>query len=260
LGAILSWSSTQHEIATIQTTTIDAGQIRLTTPTPLDHPSGERIASDWPVCPIEDIAAPKRMRAALTYARRYALFALVGIAGEDDLDALIAAQVDPNASASIGATPQKRSVHGANDIIPVLDGDASRALRDLLVAEIETANDSDAFALWARQRLAAKTTLTADDARVVEEAFQAALFRATDGNLEAFDQAYDPAVVSAPSALPKVDRPAILSSHCKRPCDGAARRTLHTWPRSHVWCADARLATRMSSNLRSRTRWDSSHR
>jgi hypothetical protein len=27
------------------------------------------------------------MGAALTYARRYALFALVGIAGEDDLDA-----------------------------------------------------------------------------------------------------------------------------------------------------------------------------
>ena len=30
---------------------------------------------------------PQRMGAALTYARRYALFTLVGIAGEDDLDA-----------------------------------------------------------------------------------------------------------------------------------------------------------------------------
>src|SRR4051794_41174706 len=75
----------QHEIATIQTTAIDSGQIRLTTL--LAHASGEWISSDWPVCPISETAAPQRMGAALSYARRYALFTLVGIAGEDDLDA-----------------------------------------------------------------------------------------------------------------------------------------------------------------------------
>src|SRR5712675_1934065 len=77
----------QHEIATVQTTTIDqaSGQIRLTTL--LAHASGEWISSDWPVCPVSETATPHRMGAALTYARRYALFALVGIAGEDDLDA-----------------------------------------------------------------------------------------------------------------------------------------------------------------------------
>jgi hypothetical protein len=77
----------QHEIATIQTTSIDqdAGLINLTTV--LAHASGEWIASDWPVCPISDTATPHRMGASLTYARRYALFTLVGIAGEDDLDA-----------------------------------------------------------------------------------------------------------------------------------------------------------------------------
>src|SRR5712671_8224683 len=75
----------QHEIATIQTTSIDQnGQIHLTTL--LAHASGEWISSDWPVCPISETAAPQKMGAALTYARRYALFALVGIAGEDDLD------------------------------------------------------------------------------------------------------------------------------------------------------------------------------
>ena len=79
----------QHEIATVQTTAIDgaAGIINLTTM--LAHASGEWIASDWPVCAIADMASPRRMGAALTYARRYALFTLVGIAGEDDLDALI---------------------------------------------------------------------------------------------------------------------------------------------------------------------------
>src|SRR5262252_8624342 len=75
----------QHEIATVQTTSIDGGIVRLTTV--LAHASGEWIASDWPVCPISETAAPHRMGAALTYARRYALFTLVGIAGEDDLDA-----------------------------------------------------------------------------------------------------------------------------------------------------------------------------
>src|SRR4051794_4446154 len=77
----------RQEIATVQTTSIDegAGLIRLTTT--LAHSSGEWLASDWPVCPVTETAAPHRMGAALTYARRYALFTLVGIAGEDDLDA-----------------------------------------------------------------------------------------------------------------------------------------------------------------------------
>src|SRR3974377_482779 len=76
-----------HEIATVQTTAIDqvAGIVNLTTV--LAHSSGEWIASDWPVCPIAETERPQRMGAALTYARRYSLFTLVGIAGEDDLDA-----------------------------------------------------------------------------------------------------------------------------------------------------------------------------
>src|SRR6516165_10056623 len=77
----------QHEIATVQTTAIDreSGLIHLTTT--LVHASGEWVSSDWPVCPVSETAAPHRLGAALTYARRYALFTLVGIAGEDDVDA-----------------------------------------------------------------------------------------------------------------------------------------------------------------------------
>src|SRR4051812_45041011 len=84
---IIRKSLGRHEIATIQSTDIDkeAGLLRLTTI--LAHSSGEWISSEWPVCPISDVASAQRMGAALTYARRYALFALVGIAGEDDLDA-----------------------------------------------------------------------------------------------------------------------------------------------------------------------------
>src|SRR5260221_5915554 len=75
----------KHEIATVQTTSIDqeSGLIRLTTV--LAHSSGEWVSSDWPVCPVGETAAPHRMGAALTYSRRYAQFTLVGFAGEDDL-------------------------------------------------------------------------------------------------------------------------------------------------------------------------------
>src|SRR5947199_5672954 len=77
----------RHAIATIQTTAIDkdAGLLRLTTV--LAHSSGEWISSEWPVCQITDIASARRMGAALTYPRRYALFTPCGNAGEDGLDA-----------------------------------------------------------------------------------------------------------------------------------------------------------------------------
>src|SRR5271166_2659933 len=102
-----------QEIATVQTTAIDqdAGLIRLTTT--LAHSSGEWLSSEWPVCPIGDTTSPRPMGAALTYARRYALFTLVGIAGEDDLDAPdlhgkvdAAANVPPGVSAKVDVSAE----------------------------------------------------------------------------------------------------------------------------------------------------------
>src|ERR1700761_3829379 len=92
----------RHEIATVQTTSIDdtAGLIRLTTV--LAHASGEWVSSDWPVCPVRWTAIPHRLGTALTYARRYALFTLVGIAGEDDLDAPeLSSSAAPQSSAKV---------------------------------------------------------------------------------------------------------------------------------------------------------------
>jgi hypothetical protein len=101
----------QHEIATVQTTSIDkeAGLIRLTTV--LAHSSGEWLSSDWPVCPITDTATPQKMGMALTYARRYALFTLVGIAGEDDLDAPDLMMADASGGATDGNGPGKTNGH-----------------------------------------------------------------------------------------------------------------------------------------------------
>jgi hypothetical protein len=162
----------QHEIATVQTTAIcqETGQIRLTTL--LAHASGEWISSDWPVCAASETAAPHRMGAALTYARRYALFTLVGIAGEDDLDApdvLVedsqGKQARPEPSSG---KPAKSAVHRP----PILSEVLSRPLREELLAEVGVLTGSEELALWAHRRLSAKNTLTADDARIVEAACQ----------------------------------------------------------------------------------------
>jgi hypothetical protein len=173
----------QHEIATVQTTAIDhaTGQIRLTTL--LAHASGEWISSDWPVCPISETATPHRMGAALTYARRYALFALVGIAGEDDLDAPdMPTEPAPVSSAehesynkSTSHRPPNGSIHKPYQSKPLLAAKASATLCQELVAEIGNLKSDDDLALWAHRRLPAKNTLMADHARAVEAAYQAVL-------------------------------------------------------------------------------------
>jgi hypothetical protein len=174
----------QHEIATVQTTAIDhaTGQIRLTTL--LAHASGEWISSDWPVCAISETATPHRMGAALTYARRYALFALVGIAGEDDLDAPdIPTEPAPAFSAPEDESYNKRtshklpngSIHKPRQSKPLLASKGSATLCQELIAEIGNLKSDDDLALWAHRRLPAKNTLMADDARAVEAAYQAVL-------------------------------------------------------------------------------------
>ena len=192
----------QHEIATVQTTAIDqaAGMVNLTTL--LAHSSGEWIASDWPVCPIAETAAPHRMGAALTYARRYALFTLVGIAGEDDLDApdLIGpsqptsgynrrpirgnGRLDSKSSGLAARTPlarlEKPTANNDNARAKVLaavrlDIAASAHLRDEMLGELNAIGSEDAATKWAHRRLAEKNKLNATGARHIEEAFRAKL-------------------------------------------------------------------------------------
>jgi ERF superfamily len=179
----------QHEIATLQTTAIDqtAGMVNLTTT--LAHASGEWIASDWPVCPIAETANPQRMGAALTYARRYALFTLVGIAGEDDLDAPDLCD-GPSSSSSLddrsskdsqlrmpGRPPGNGRVHsGRKGETPVtLDPAQSAALREKLLTELGTITSADLATIWAQEALSAKNSLAAADAKLVEDAFERSL-------------------------------------------------------------------------------------
>ncbi len=174
----------QHEIATVQTTAIDhtAGMVNLTTT--LAHASGEWIASDWPVCPIAETANPQRMGAALTYARRYALFTLVGIAGEDDLDApdlcvepsSLPSEIKP--TGGLSWMPPRKPDNGyarkslKREVPPTLDPDQSVVLRERLLIEVGKVASADCAARWAREALAAKNSLTSTDAKLVEDAFE----------------------------------------------------------------------------------------
>ena len=203
----------QHEIATVQTTAIDqtAGIVNLTTM--LAHASGEWIASDWPVCGIAETATPHRMGAALTYARRYALFTLVGIAGEDDLDApdlISPAPTRDRSSGAEGASGHGRGAgngHGSGRLnarspnlaartpLPreakagagngkaraamhsavLLSFVASGQLRDQMLGELNAIGSEAEAAKWAHRRLPDKNKLNAIDAKHIEAVFRTKL-------------------------------------------------------------------------------------
>ncbi len=164
--------------------------IRLTTT--LAHSSGEWVSSDWPVCPVSETAAPHRMGAALTYARRYALFTLVGIAGEDDLDAPDLGAVpqgeagQPNGSSNgqglNGSAPATVTLPEARRRTPstrparaILPEDQSALERGRLLAELDHLQSADDAANWAHRSLPSKNTLTVADAQLVEAGFQSKL-------------------------------------------------------------------------------------
>jgi hypothetical protein len=237
----------QHEIATVQTTSIDetAGIIRLSTV--LAHASGEWIASDWPVCAISETAAPHRMGAALTYARRYALFTLVGIAGEDDLDApdLLSPAVPEtktdhpiengkdrlNGGQGQSFLGVRRTKAGSRSSVAMLEPAASVALRDRLITELSAIGSSEEAANWAHRVIGLKNTLSAADSGHVEQAFQsklatfgaarlgadAAETRADRRKKRRKDSAIDKGVLALPTPRRMRDREHVKSV-AKQPC------------------------------------------
>jgi hypothetical protein len=130
------------------------------------------------VCPVSETATPHRLGAALTYARRYALFTLVGIAGEDDLDAPdLTSPVSPAASATASQAPIKHSQRSDKRGRPEksssadLSSDASKTNQAQLISELEQLRDPEALATWAHRVLPLKNKLSTADAQAVEAAF-----------------------------------------------------------------------------------------
>lgn len=208
-----------QQIAVTQTTEIDAtnGLVNLTTL--LIHTSGEWISSNWPICRLSEISAPRRMGAALTYARRYALFTLVGIAGDDDLDGpdinrqANAADVQQS-PAGAANEPSRGSRSSKSPVNSTADVEATRT--DLL-AEIEALLTLEQLEARAASILKTKNLLPPADAKQIEAAFsmRMAAFDFVQTRSDSAPNAGDKIVI-APVVAPKRRRrrakTAVLSS------------------------------------------------
>ncbi len=174
-----------QQIAVAQATDVDRANGLINLTTILMHTSGEWISSDWPVCQLSDASVPRRMGAALTYARRYALFTLVGITGEDDLDAPDIADRGPEVAA-FPVAPRPISAQIEPPEPQPLSGKQARpaarknsaATEDLTATRTRLLNEIAAFAslealqAGAARILKTKNRLGADDAKLVEAAFK----------------------------------------------------------------------------------------
>jgi hypothetical protein len=236
-----------QQIAVAQTTDIDRvnGMVNLTTV--LLHTSGEWISSDWPVCRTSDISAPRRMGAALTYARRYALFTMVGIAGEDDLDAPPDVTDDVKAvDSGPAATPRPALVHpsqsqvgngGVPQIPAKLSAEESAAIRAQLIGEIESLPDDD-LQSRAIAILKAKNRLSAEDAKRVEDAFAARMVlqeglpkdMATDGSMSALSDPAQPQPTAASTGSTKPQQQKGRSRKAKAATEQSGVRPLTSTP------------------------------
>jgi hypothetical protein len=219
------------------------------------------------------------MGAALTYARRYGLFTLVGIAGEDDLDAPDLEGTSkpdpeaPNASAGHGSNGHTAPVLNGrrrNPAVavaaPILAPDQSAQQRDRLLSELAILETSDAAAAWAHQSLPAKNTLTDADAKMVEMHFQTRLEAFDDGQPEALaklaqtkpeeDKAVQPkSGVSVQPATHANGAGIVRAVSRPRPSGCATRPIANTCPGSRAWCAVERPPTPTICALRNREPW-----
>jgi hypothetical protein len=171
----------QQEIAVVQATRCEAGQVFLTTL--MVHASGEWMSSEWPVCAVRDTEAPHRMGTALTYARRYALFALVGIAGEDDLDApdALVGPLAVNADPAPGPGGKDRRILNKPRLTPA----QSSEVRERLIDELGTLQSEESISEWAKAILPVKNTLLEADASAIEDAFRGRFEQTGDALLAA---------------------------------------------------------------------------
>ena len=74
----------------------------------------------------------------------------------------------------------------------MLEPDQSAALRDQLLGEIDRLSSSDAAATWARRIMGAKNSLTAADARLVEDAFRSRMSSIGSGDEESIEASSSP--------------------------------------------------------------------
>jgi hypothetical protein len=126
-------SLTANGIAVVQTLDADAVLTRLM------HTSGQWIESR---CPIPAQADMQKMGSAITYARRYSLSAICGIAADEDDDANAAAAPQP-AKAAAAPQPAKAASKpaGYDAWFALMDAFAAKHTDAELITEIAESGD-----------------------------------------------------------------------------------------------------------------------
>lgn len=129
--------------------------------TRLSHSSGQWIESEFPACRFP--AKPQEVGSALTYARRYALFAIIGIAGEDD-DGEAANKSETPAPARRAPPPPPR---------PVVDTslEASQAARDAMLEDLSAITTDVELSDWFAKAKPAIDKLHEADKQAVRDAY-----------------------------------------------------------------------------------------
>jgi hypothetical protein len=134
----------KHGLAVTQTTRVDEGHMVLVTS--LLHSSGQWIASEYP---LANYAKPQEQGSAITYARRYSVTSLLGIAAEDDDDGQAAQQAEPvKREAKAPARPKPRHTSApipgpvSEDAaaIAVVAGQLAEMTRETVEAIVEAAS------------------------------------------------------------------------------------------------------------------------
>jgi hypothetical protein len=127
----------KNGLAFIQGTTVIDGMIVLNTR--IVHKSGQWVESDYPV---GGLGRPQEMGSAMTYARRYSLFGLVGVAGEDDDDG--------NAAQAAETTPVKGK-SASKQMEPGLSPDDSTKLFGVIKGAMDMCETSVQLTEWATE-------------------------------------------------------------------------------------------------------------
>ena len=111
-----------------------------------------------------------------------------------------------NGNGAQDLSPQRWPAKGKRSPIrnPVLSADKSVALREQLLGEVQTLKSPEAAVTWASQTLGAKNSLTAADARLVEDSFRSRMASVDSQNVDE-GATRSPAKPEQPNSPPPVE-------------------------------------------------------
>lgn len=171
----------KHGLCYVQIPCIDGAFMTLVTR--IAHASGQWIEGTYPVCRIG--ADHQEMGSALTYARRYSLFPMAGIAAEEDIDGNGAAEPIGEEPKPAEAPPPSRGNRIANrtklrgeekppqeEVAPILPVEESTKAADKLIASLEKVSTRGDALQWAQDNSSIKRSLQHADSDRVEAAFR----------------------------------------------------------------------------------------